>query len=86
MGEFIDSFIGFNQITTVLIGAFVICFVGYLIGKISIKGVQLGTAGVFLAALVFGYLYTLPVLEDLPFLWLTLRLLLLLRVTNSSRV
>ena len=68
MGEFIDSFIGFNQITTVLIGAFVICFVGYLIGKISIKGVQLGTAGVFLAALVFGYLYTLPVLEDLPVL------------------
>ena len=66
MGEFVDSFIGFNQITTVLIGAFVVCFVGYLIGKISIKGVQLGTAGVFLAALVFGYLYTLPVLEDLP--------------------
>lgn len=68
MGEFVDSFIGFNQITTVLIGAFVVCFVGYLIGKISIKGVQLGTAGVFLAALVFGYLYTLPVLKDVPVL------------------
>lgn len=68
MSEFIDSFIGFNQITAVLIGAFVICAVGYLIGKISIKGVQLGTAGVFLAALVFGYLFTLPVLEGLPVL------------------
>ena len=32
---------------------FVIAFAGYVAGRIQIKGVGLGTAGVFLAALVF---------------------------------
>jgi len=34
---------------------FAITVVGYLLGKISIKGVSLGTAGVFLVALLFGH-------------------------------
>ena len=34
---------------------FLITVVGYLLGKIEIKGVGLGTAGVFLVALVFGH-------------------------------
>ncbi len=34
---------------------FVIAFAGYVAGRIQIKGVGLGTAGVFLAALVFGH-------------------------------
>ncbi len=37
---------------------FVIAFVGYLIGGIKIKGVSLGTSGVFLISLIFGmFLY-----------------------------
>ena len=34
---------------------FAIMVVGYMIGRISIKGVTLGTAGVFLVALVYGH-------------------------------
>lgn len=42
---------------------FAIAAVGYLLGRITIKGVSLGTAGVFIVALVFGcFLY--PQLSD----------------------
>lgn len=34
---------------------FCIILLGYLIGKIDIKGISLGAAGVFLAALIFGH-------------------------------
>ena len=36
---------------------FAVITVGYLLGRISIKGVSLGTAGVFIAALVFGCVF-----------------------------
>ena len=52
----------------VLMGAFFITFLGYCLGRISVKGVCLGTAGVFLTALLFGYLFTLPGLANIPVL------------------
>ena len=36
---------------------FAVVAIGYLLGRISIKGVSLGTAGVFIAALVFGCVF-----------------------------
>ena len=36
---------------------FAIVAVGYLLGRITIKGVSLGTAGVFIVALVFGCVF-----------------------------
>ncbi len=44
-----------------------IMFLGYLLGSIKVKGIQLGTSGVLLVALVFGHFgYELPkVLGDL---------------------
>ncbi len=39
----------------VFLAIFAIMAVGYLIGSISVKGVTLGTAGVFLVALVYGH-------------------------------
>lgn len=53
-----------------LTGIFVVTALGYLLGRITIKGVNLGTAGVFLVAILFGYLCTLipsniPVLNAL---------------------
>ncbi len=39
--------------------AFIILALGYLLGGIDIKGVSLGTAGVFLVAILFGWLCTL---------------------------
>ena len=54
-------------ISALLFGIFVITALGYLLGKINIKGVSLGTAGVFLVAIAFGVLCTyIP--DDLPIL------------------
>lgn len=66
--EFLDKLIGLGATPVVLLSVFLICFIGYAIGSIKVKGLELGTAGVFLFALLFGYLCTLPVLKDLPIL------------------
>lgn len=52
--------------TALLAGIFVVAALGYLLGSITIKGVSLGTAGVFLVAILFGYLCTLPQLQTIP--------------------
>lgn len=36
---------------------FAVVAIGYLLGRVSIKGISLGTAGVFIAALVFGCVF-----------------------------
>lgn len=55
------------SIGALLFGLFVITVLGYLLGRINIKGVSLGTAGVFLVAIAFGVLCTyIP--KDLPVL------------------
>ncbi len=46
---------------------FIILGLGYLLGGINIKGVSLGTAGVFLVAILFGWLSTLG-FGDVPLL------------------
>lgn len=66
--EFIANLIGLGQTPVVLLSVFLICFIGYAIGSIKVKGLELGTAGVFLFALLFGYLCTLPFLADIPLL------------------
>ncbi|MGN1115340.1 MAG: permease [Candidatus Ornithomonoglobus sp.] len=45
----------FDIINTPLICVFLIAVLGYLIGGIKIKGIEIGTAGVLLVALVFGH-------------------------------
>ena len=66
--DFISKLIGLGQTPTVLLSVFLICFIGYAIGAVKVKGLNLGTAGVFLFALLFGYLCTLPGLEEIPVL------------------
>ena len=44
---------------------FAIAAFGYLLGRITIKGVSLGTAGVFIVALLFGALLYNPLAEQL---------------------
>ena len=47
-----------KAITFLTFSVFLIAAAGYLLGKITIKGVNLGTAGVFIMALVYGcFLY-----------------------------
>lgn len=66
--DFISKLISLGQTPVVLFSVFLICFVGYAIGSIKCKGLNLGTAGVFLFALLFGYLCTLPGLKEIPIL------------------
>ena len=66
--DFLSKLIGLGQTPVVLLSVFIICAIGYAIGAIKVKGLNLGTAGVFLFALLFGYLCTLPGLENVPVL------------------
>ncbi|MBR5230895.1 MAG: permease [Clostridia bacterium] len=66
--DLISKLIALGQTPVVLLSVFVICFVGYALGSIKVKGLSLGTAGVFLFALLFGYLCTLPGLKEIPVL------------------
>ena len=53
-----DGAISITGITFLVFSGFVIIFFGYLLGRIRIKGVSLGTAGVFVVAILFGVLYS----------------------------
>lgn len=46
--------IAIKEITFLMFTVFLITTVGYLIGRITVKGVSLGTAGVFIIALLYG--------------------------------
>ncbi len=47
----VSTVFGFNSF---LLGVFIIVILGYMLGRITIKNVNLGTAGVFLVAIAFG--------------------------------
>lgn len=51
------SFSASTGVTFMMLCLFAVVAVGYLLGRISIKGVSLGTAGVFIIALVFGCVF-----------------------------
>ena len=44
-----------SVLSNTLMILFLVAFIGYLVGSITIKGVELGTAGVLLVALVIGH-------------------------------
>jgi len=62
----VESTFKLSATTALLSGIFLVAALGYLLGRITIKGVSLGTAGVFLVAILFGYLCTLPALQNIP--------------------
>ena len=51
------SIITFKGITFLMFCVFSIAAIGYLLGRITINGVSLGTAGVFIIALLFGCIF-----------------------------
>ncbi len=53
-------------ITFLVFCLFAIAAIGYSIGRIEIKGISLGTAGVFIAALLFGALFYEDLAAQLP--------------------
>ncbi len=50
--------ISITGISFLMLSVFIIAAVGYALGRITIKGVCLGTAGVFIVALLFGALFS----------------------------
>lgn len=52
-----NGYYSITGVTFFLFTLFIITFLGYLLGGIKIKGVSLGTAGVFLISLVFGMFF-----------------------------
>ena len=57
--------ISITGVAFLMLCIFAITAVGYSIGRISIKGVNLGTAGVFIVALLFGCFFFEPLKEQL---------------------
>ena len=49
--------IAIKDIPTLLVVVFAVLFLGYSLGRITIKGISLGDAGVFIIALLFGALF-----------------------------
>ena len=52
-----DGVISISNISTLLFVVFATLMVGYALGRITIKGISLGDAGVFIIALLFGALF-----------------------------
>lgn len=55
--KFFDGVISINDIYTLLFVIFGVLLVGYALGRITIKGISLGDAGVFIIALLVGALF-----------------------------
>ena len=52
--ELFAGILSIKTVTFLTFCVFLIASLGYLLGRITIKGVSLGTAGVFIVALLFG--------------------------------
>lgn len=53
----LNGIISISNIYTLLFAVFAVLFFGYVLGRITIKGISLGDAGVFVIALLFGALF-----------------------------
>ena len=66
--EFFDGKfnLSINGVAFLIFSVLAIAAVGYLLGRVTIKGVNLGTAGVFLIALLYGCFFYNPINEMFP--------------------
>ena len=55
--ELLNGYISIQEIAFLMLSVLSIAALGYILGRVTIKGISLGTAGVFLVALVFGYIF-----------------------------
>ena len=62
--ELFGGVISVTGVSFFLFCVFAILFVGYALGRITIKGVSLGDAGVFIIALLFGALFCSSLMTD----------------------
>ena len=59
------ALVSIKTVTFLMFCVFAITAVGYVLGRVTIKGVNLGTAGVFIIALLFGALLYEPLRNQL---------------------
>ena len=52
--NFFDGIISITGIGFLMLVVFIVAGLGYLLGRVTVKGVSLGTAGVFIVALLIG--------------------------------
>ena len=57
MLEILGGLVKISGISYFMFVVAILMFLGYLLGRITIKGVSLGTAGVFIIALIFGAIF-----------------------------
>lgn len=55
--EFFGGILSLHGVSFLMISVIAIAALGYILGRITIKGISLGTAGVFIIALVYGCLF-----------------------------
>ncbi len=55
--ELFDGIITIKSVTFLMFSVLGIAALGYILGRITIKGISLGTAGVFLVSLLFGCIF-----------------------------
>ena len=55
--ELFGGVIPITGVTFLMFSLLAVIGIGYLLGRITIKGVSLGTAGVFIVALLYGCLF-----------------------------
>lgn len=55
--DFFNGILSIHGVPFLMLSVMAIAAVGYILGRITIKGVSLGTAGVFLIALIYGGLF-----------------------------
>ena len=68
--SFFGGVISVSNISTLLFVVFTVLLGGYLLGRIKVKGISLGDAGVFIIALLFGALFfSVNDLGNLLFSW-----------------
>ena len=56
--ELFNGILAVKGITFLMFSVLGIAALGYILGRVTIKGISLGTAGVFLVALLFGCIST----------------------------
>ena len=61
----IENMLSVNGVAFLMFCIFAIAALGYGLGRITIKGVNLGTAGVFIVALLFGCFFFEPLKAEL---------------------
>ena len=63
--ELFNGILSVKGVTFLMFSVLGIAAIGYILGRIKIKGISLGTAGVFLVALLFGCIYHSELTEQL---------------------